>query len=163
MGPADFKVGDKVLFGRGNGEQTLGEITKKNPTKAKVKQLEARGTQKSHPVGTIWTVPYNLLKHADGRTPVAPGIDPADEPFEHNMFTESHVIHIMEAINDVYCSLSPENLSCDGEAPAHHVRQRYSELNRTLNGLFKALGRPVSETVAYNWLQNYREKRGATV
>jgi len=57
-------VGMQVYFGRQKGEKTLGEIVKLNPRKAKVKQLESRGTLKSHPVGTIWTVPYELIEPA---------------------------------------------------------------------------------------------------
>lgn len=55
------KVGDSVLFGRGKGEKTRGTVMKVNRTKAKVRQDEARGLQKSHKVGTVWTVPFNLL------------------------------------------------------------------------------------------------------
>jgi hypothetical protein len=68
---ADFSIGEKVLFGRSRGEQTLGEIIKKNPKRAKIKQLESRGTQKTHQVGTVWTVPYTLLTKtgADSATP----------------------------------------------------------------------------------------------
>jgi len=162
MGPADYKVGDQVLFGRGSGEQTLGEIVKKNPTKAKVKQLEQRGTQKSHPIGTIWTVPYNLLKKADGSAPSGPIMDPADQMIKYDKFMDLYKIHILEAICDVYIRLSPENLSCDGEAPRHYVQARYKELNNALTGLFKAFGRPVSETAAFDWLQQHKSEK-ATV
>jgi len=62
----DFQVGEQVRFGRGNGEQTLGEIVKVNPKKLKVKQLEGRGTMKSHAVGTIWTVPPSLCTKMNG-------------------------------------------------------------------------------------------------
>jgi hypothetical protein len=65
----DFHVGQKVLFGRTNGEKTLGEVVKVNPKKLKVKQLETRGQQRSHAVGTIWTVPPSLCTPADGSTP----------------------------------------------------------------------------------------------
>ena len=53
--------GMKVLFGRANGAKTLGEIIKLNPTKAKVKTIEARG---SGPAGVIWNVPVlHALRH----------------------------------------------------------------------------------------------------
>ena len=57
-------VGDQVLFGRGNGEKTKGTVTKVNRTKAKVRQDESRGLQKNHKIGTIWTVPFDLLRLA---------------------------------------------------------------------------------------------------
>ena len=58
----DFTMGDKVLFGRGRGEQTLGTVVKVNRTKLKVRQDEARGTMKSYPVGSVWTVPPSLCQ-----------------------------------------------------------------------------------------------------
>ncbi len=68
----DFQVGERVTFGRRNGEQTLGEIVSKGRTKLKVKQLESRGTMKAHAVGTIWTVPPSLCQKAGGSAASAP-------------------------------------------------------------------------------------------
>ena len=69
----DFSKGDKVRFGRGRGEQTLGTVVKVNRAKLKVRQDESRGTMKSHPVGTIWTVPPSLcVKVESGTERVAP-------------------------------------------------------------------------------------------
>lgn len=62
----DFKVGQKVFFGRSFGEKTLGEIVKINPSKLKIKQLEDRGSIKNYPVGTIWTVPPSLVSPVEG-------------------------------------------------------------------------------------------------
>jgi hypothetical protein len=55
------KVGERVIFGRLNGEQTRGTVLKVNRVKCKVQQDESRGTMKDHAVGTIWTVPFRLL------------------------------------------------------------------------------------------------------
>jgi len=63
---SDFTTGDKVYFGRGNGEKTLGEVVKVNRAKLKVKQLEARGTMRSYRIGTIWTVPPTLCSKVAG-------------------------------------------------------------------------------------------------
>ena len=65
-----FKVGDKVVFGRKNGEQTWGTIVKINPKKLKVRQDASRGTMRDYPVGTIWTVPSPLVHLA----PSEPGV-----------------------------------------------------------------------------------------
>jgi len=59
------RVGMKVMFGRDNGEKTLGEIIKTNPAKAKVKALEERGNGRGSAVGTTWVVPYSLLTPVD--------------------------------------------------------------------------------------------------
>ena len=73
----NFKVGQKVFFGRPNGEKTLGEIVKLNPSKAKVRTLEGRGSNSV--AGVVWGVPYTLLKPAEGAeatpTPVVLSID----------------------------------------------------------------------------------------
>ena len=63
---ANFHVGQKVYFGRPNGEQTLGVILKLNPAKAKIKTLESRGTIRQTGAGVVWTVPYTLITPADG-------------------------------------------------------------------------------------------------
>lgn len=63
MGYKAAKVGMKVVFGRVNGEQTLGEVVKINTKSLKVRQLEDRGT---HPIGTVWSVdPVLCIHHAD--------------------------------------------------------------------------------------------------
>ena len=59
---------------------------------------------------------------------------------------------LMQKIADVYGNLSPENLTCDGECSAAEVRIRRSRFNRELKDLFKRLGRKVSESEAYNYV-----------
>lgn len=147
----NYKVGDKVRFGRSHGEQTLGEVVKVNPTKLKIKQLEQRGTSKAHPIGTIWTVPPSLVRLADGVSALADGpiTDPADDSISSIIDDEDHAI--LEAIGVIYNHLSPENLSCDGEAPLNFIRTRQAKLNSKLRHLFAAFGRPVSEAAYYKW------------
>lgn len=58
---------------------------------------------------------------------------------------------IMEAILGAYCGLSPENLSCDGEASRAHIQRRSRELHTQLEDCFRELGRRVSENEAYDW------------
>lgn len=62
----DFKVGDNVYFGRGQGERTLGTVVKVNRAKLKVRQDESRGTHRTYPVGTVWTVPPSLCTKVGG-------------------------------------------------------------------------------------------------
>lgn len=57
----EFKVGDQVYFGSPNGEKTKGEIVKVNKATYKVNQLEARGTHKSHAIGTVWKVAKTIV------------------------------------------------------------------------------------------------------
>ncbi len=59
-----FKVGDKVMFGRPNGEQTLGRIEKVNQKTYKIKTLESRGTRSQYAAGRRWRVPKSLVSAA---------------------------------------------------------------------------------------------------
>ncbi len=145
---SDFKVGDKVLFGRSHGEQTLGEVVKVNRVKVKVKQLESRGTYRSYSVGTIWTVPVSLLTRANGSAPVVEAPKPRRSEEE-----------IMRDINGLYGALSPENLTCDGELSMTQVRRRAAAIKRNLNECFRELGRRVSEDESWKW---YMDRRKAT-
>lgn len=141
MNSTDIKKGDKVYFGRVNGEKTLGEVTKVNRTKAKVKQLESRGTYRSYSVGTIWTVPFSLLQKADSSGNVVPEPPKPKRP-------ESE---ILSEIKGIYCRLSPENLWCDGEASLTHVRRYGAQLRRRLRECEQELGRRVSESEAFGY------------
>jgi hypothetical protein len=56
---------------------------------------------------------------------------------------------IIRDCGSAYASLSPENLTCDGEASRTHVRRRSAELNRALRALFSEIGREVTEEETY--------------
>lgn len=73
-----FYVGQAVVFGRGNGEQTKGVVMKVNAKSVKVRQTEARG---NHFAGEVWTVSPALIRSADG-VPVAP---PASKPVKDGL------------------------------------------------------------------------------
>jgi hypothetical protein len=64
-----FNVGDRVYFGRTNGEKSLGEVVKVNRKSLKVKLLEERGARRSYTVGGTWRVPPSLCTLADGDCP----------------------------------------------------------------------------------------------
>jgi hypothetical protein len=70
----EFNVGDKVVFGRKQGEKTLGVITKVNRRTYKIRQQGARGTKRIRPDGTIWTVAKALVEAApsDSAEPKSP-------------------------------------------------------------------------------------------
>lgn len=148
----DCKVGMKVLFGRQNGETTLGEITKVNGVKCKVKQLESRGTMKAYPVGTIWTVPASLMVP----TVTSPGGWQAAVTPNPNITFVGGIpaakrpdAEIMNDIASYYGQLSPENLYCDGEISRSAGQRRATVINARLRELFTEIGRKVSEDEAY--------------
>ena len=63
MQRSDVRIGMKVVFGRSdNAEKSLGEVVKVNPTTAKVKLLEERGTRRQYAPGMVWKVPYSLME-----------------------------------------------------------------------------------------------------
>jgi hypothetical protein len=148
----DFLEGDKVYFGRENGQRTLGVIDKKNPQKAKVKILERRGRGRGSEIGSIWTVPYGLLEHADAsKNQKVVEI----QPLKYNLFDPDNGI-LMEILN-CYNGLSPENISCDGEASASHIRHQSAVLNRKLKYLQLAIDKQVSEDQIYQWIRSKDE------
>ena len=150
----ECRVGMVVEFGRDSGEWTRGTITKVNPTKAKVKTLEARGSGRGSFVGAEWSVPYSMMRPASaGETTHN---DPSDAPLSEYMSHGDTCIVL--AIVDTYNSLSPEFLTADGERPMFQVHALRRKLENRLSHLFIALGRRVSEKVAYDWAEKHSEK-----
>lgn len=157
----EARVGMKVVFGRGNGEQTLGEIVKINPSKAKVKTLESRGNGRGSSVGAVWGVPYSLMKPADDSVG-----ERINERLDTQIVAEQPVpvympygdARIMEAIVDCYTRLEPEYLTADGERSMNEVVRLRNGINSRLSHLFKALGRTVSEEAAYKWEEERKKE-----
>jgi len=143
-----FSVGDRVYFGRPNGEQTLGEVVKVNLKSLKVKQVEVRGTFRTRAVGTLWKVPPSLCRlesAGDGK------VNMAQLPLPVKRSDDV----ILEEISGVYSDLSPENLTCDGELSQSQVMRRGAALNRKLRACFAELGRTVSEEEIWKrWQKN---------
>lgn len=158
----------RVVFGRTHGEQTEGTVVKKNDKMAKVKILEHRG--RKSPAGTVWNVGYTLLRLSKKIMPDVPmigrqrrGVEDTSEPMgtkavlEYNEFSSDNPY--LELIGDCYSGLSPENLSCDGEASITSQRQRAADLNRRLRGLQIAVGYNVTEEQFYEWDEARRDRK----
>lgn len=147
------RIGMIIEFGRQNGEKTRGEVIKMNPKMAKVRILEARGRNSGE--GAVWNVGYSLMTEVEygttGHNPTVSYSNPSDQEMAYNPFMQACDVSIMDAIVDVYNRLSPEWLTADGERPVHQIHALRGNLQRKLDYLFKALGRPVSESVAYKW------------
>jgi hypothetical protein len=202
----DLSIGDKVVFGRGRGEKTLGEIVKLNPTKAKVKTLELRGVRRAGRVGEVWSVPYGIISKASveaqpqekvskairglrdfskctfdfskgdrvwfqgraGKKVVGTvirvskktcSVDPDDNRVPYwrvppsMLRREGEVVKVpapapkrpeVEILKDlcgIEGSLSPENLSCDGELGRYETKLRYCRLMVEKRALIAELGR----------------------
>jgi hypothetical protein len=137
-------VGTKVTFGRPNGEQTLGTIVKVNPTKYKVRQDEERGSLRVRSEGTIWGVPFSMVK-AVGATSA-----PAKVAVSAPVAKRSEDA-ILADIQSVYAQLEPERLSCDGELSRTEMARRGAALRARLRLLEAEIGRKVSEDEAYGF------------
>lgn len=199
----NYKVGDRVFFGRKQGEKTLGVIRKINAQTAKVETLEARGSK--YPAGSVWGVPYSLLAPASEAAKPQEKVEPevarvrdfsktagtfavgdrvwfagpankriSGEVIRSNKRTVSvrpddnrsrywrvspSMLHhegetvvvpeppklteaeILDRLRGVECSLSPENLTCDGELAPSVWRRRAAALNREKRELIAMLGR----------------------
>lgn len=130
---SDFQVGQRVTFGRRNGEKTLGEVVRKGRSKLKVKQLESRGAMKSHPVGTIWTVPPSLCEPVNGTAaPAAPKAKRSEAA-------------ILADAERIMFALEPEMLYCDGERSPSEARRVAARLRQQFRDLEAELGRKITE------------------
>lgn len=161
MEKSDCKIGMQVYFGRENGQKTLGKIIKLNPTKAKVETLEARGIDGRSKPGSVWSVPYVILKPADPSV-IQDRLKPISiqsNPLTFNFFDHINNL-ILEAIVACYNQLSPENLTADGERPMAQVRMASVRLERQLRALIAAYNGPVAsltEEVVYAWYDSRRK------
>lgn len=85
----EFRIKDKIKFGRPNGEMTLGIVEKVNRKTIKVRALEPRGKV---PVGGIWRVGPNLctLLERDGK-PAPPTKPPGKTSSTQHKFDPAQV------------------------------------------------------------------------
>jgi len=146
-----FKTGMQVVFGRTHGEQTLGVVVRANAKTITVRQTESRGTMRDYPVGSIWRVGRSMVKPVGSSAvlPSTPAVKRADSV-------------ILKEIGDVYCELSPENLTCDGELSGAQVRRKLAALNGRLKALCSELGRWVDESECYSiWEAQAQARRQA--
>ena len=150
-------IGMRVRFGNPNGEKTVGEIVKLNPKNAKIKTLEKRGNRNYS--GETWNVSYSLLYPATGDIVQHNAVD---SPIKYNQFDPPEDQLILEAILQCHIALSPECLTGDGELPRNVIQQRYRELTLKLTRLQEAYGRPVSESVAWDWMEQQRKHNQET-
>ena len=135
-----FQVGEKVLFGRRNGERTKGTILKVNRASILIRQDEERGSLRSHEVGTRWKVHPNLCYKLE---PSAPQTVSSDAAIRRRTDRE-----ILLEILGNYAVLNSEALYRDGMASAASVRRGKSMIRASLSSLFAELGRSVTEAQA---------------
>ncbi len=128
-----YAIGELVSFGRPNGEKTQGVIVKIGPKKLLVEQVESRGTTRIRAAGTRWSVPPSLCVKIGASGAPAPAAPVAKRPDAY----------ILSDIQGCYNSLSPENLSCDGELSPSECLRRATAIKAKLRTLLAELGRPL--------------------
>lgn len=182
------RIGTKVVFGRPNGEKTVGEVVGISETKAHIKTLESRGDgnrggkehrTKIKPAGTLWQATLDIV-----------------EPLEKTMLEALHslppkdenLLDYLERGSETLCGCGDPprffglGWDCMGSDEQNAILQAISsnyrhrrlfsktvpsswsqkgldELNRRLGLLFEALGRPVSESVCLAWEDDQRTRR----
>lgn len=165
------KIGMKVIFGRPNGEKTIGEVVKIGPKKAKVKTLEARGYFFRKNSGVKWSVPFGLMEHLDGRLEEALlSLPPKDDDED----VKQYLVEGSETLPYTHLNYHAESLILQAIFLTYKGRRAlfnypldnvfHPELGRKvkvefldgilqsrLKNLFECLGRPVSESVSNAW------------
>ena len=122
---SNFKVGDLVVFGRPNGEQTNGVVVRVNKSSLTIEQTEERGQTRIRTAGAKWRVHPSLVTKVGGR-----GAAPSRPEAE-----------IIADLRRVEAGLSPENLHADGERSRAEARLRAGALNAQKQMLIAELGR----------------------
>ncbi len=160
----DCKIGMTVAVEMDRYGSTIqAEILKINNKTARVKTLSGF---RRYPAGTILNVGYLLLHPLGENGQVVPPVPVPPVKLTYHPFQDSIDVSILEAISSCYNNLSPENLTCDGEASRSHINQRAAKLHRQLKGLFYAFGREVGEMEALDWemsKRDYEEKNKVKV
>lgn len=144
-----YKKGDRVYFGRPNGEKTLGTVERVNERFGRVisygvRQLEERGVTRVRAAGAYWRVHPTLVRPADGATDAS---SPAPGPSVAKAKRPDAAI--LADIAQVYSGLSPEYLYADGERSRSAAMRLRAHLNRKLRELEAELGRHATEDEAY--------------
>jgi len=144
-----FKVGDPVVFGRPNGEQTHGIVLKVNGKTLKIEQTEARGQERIRQAGAKWRVAVSMVRHADPQQHVVGEVliesDSRGGPPRHPLqglvppVRKRSAQEIQAEIDSVESQLSPENLFWDGERPRGQAMAASRVLNRRLKALEQEL------------------------
>ena len=133
MTPAPaFRVGDLVCFGRPNGEKTEGRVVKVNAASVSIEQTEVRGQTRLREAGAKWRVHPSLVKHVGNGGTAAPVAAPKPTRSE---------AELIAALRRIEASLSPENLTCDGERPRAEVLRVAARLNAERRAIVAELGR----------------------
>lgn len=129
--PTNFRVGQNVVFGRPNGEQTHGVVIKVNGKTLKIEQTEVRGQVRERKVGTVWRVAASFVRAADPLqvpVPVAKPVRSMDA--------------IMADMQRVESALSPQyQVRWDGERPRGQAKAAERVLTRRLAELASELAR----------------------
>jgi hypothetical protein len=121
-----FKIGDIVVFGRPNGEQTRGRVLRVNERSLTIEQLEARGQTRTREAGAKWRVHPSLVKLESGASaPVATSKRPDAE--------------ILKDLREVWAQI--ENIHCDGERSESQIKAAQRRLDAKRGVLVKELGR----------------------
>ena len=97
------------------------------------------------------------LLTSGGSAMVNPQVE--EKPLNYHPFDSNNPYY--ELLVACYNNLSPEWLTCDGEASMQQIQRKRSDLNRRIRGLCHAIGRTVSENQIWDWLRSKEEYQKA--
>jgi hypothetical protein len=164
---------NQTIYIRHKNQTAKAVIVKHNRVRAKVRLEE---NFQRWGVGKVISCPYSLMYDANGKrlfnhngSPYAEAVQgdllskevythtpiPKYAPDEH--WVSQH-IGILEVLAGIYNRLSPENLTCDGEATRAWINKRRTELNREANACFILLGRQIDEEQIYEIEANFKNE-----
>lgn len=130
-----FNRGDVVVFGRPNGEKTVGTIVRVNAKTYTIETLEARGRNGRSAAGKKWRVAKSLVRLRDRTLVLPPRVDtPVSVPKARDKET------ILRELRRIESGLEPENLFCDGERSRTAARKVERKLLRERKTLISELG-----------------------
>jgi hypothetical protein len=162
------KVGMKVVFGRPNGEKTIGEVVEIHETKAEIRTLESRGDgnrgseehrTKIKPAGSIWSTSFGIMEPLN-RTLLEAlhSLPPKDEQLLSYLKRGSETLrgHSVRWLRDDEATALLQTIfvlykNREWVASWSDLAVEVDQYNRRLALLFDALGRPVSEAVSRAW------------
>ena len=132
-------IGRKIIS-RGHEYEILGLNTRRPAFPIDVKRL---------PDGKLFRMPLDEAARGLGGKVASP-MFPTPPWANKGPAAKRTEQEILEAIRDVHCRLSPENISCDGEASQSEIRRKERTLHAELAALETELGRKPTDKEIWN-------------
>ena len=151
----------KTITAVSRGKTITGTVIKMNRTTC---LIQVTGGTTRFPIGTEVKCPYSIITEpglfgdygVDRQ--VGPSIVvPIQAEFHADSFWVTQNLHYLIELGHVYNSLSPENLTCDGEASHANVMARKRKLDQKLQLLFQLMGVTIDEDTCCDIMASFND------